>query len=130
MKTLVRHEAIDALRERMRGLVDDDHSMCELASNCGILCRGFSQWTFEELKQRYWWLADRRPRITRDELERLANIWQVARQQVLGTDLSCDTQALEHDTCRGWDEWDEPTLSRFLGELCGEQVEVIPDPPG
>ncbi|MHC5211098.1 MAG: hypothetical protein ACYTG2_10305 [Planctomycetota bacterium] len=130
MKTITKQQAVETLKTRMLELVDEDHSMCEVASRYGIFCHGFGQWTFDELKQRYWWLADRRPGITRAELERLANIWQVARQQVMGTDLSCDTQTAEHDTCHGWDQWEEPTLARYVFELCGEQVKVVPDEGG
>jgi len=130
MKTLTRTQAIAALRSRLLEMSDEDHSACEVATRHGIYCRGFTQWSFDELKRRYWWLADRRPRITREELERLANIWQVARQQVMGTDCACDTQALEHDTCEGWDQWDAPTLGRYVNELCGEAVEVVPDGSG
>ena len=130
MKTLTRHAAIDALRSRLLELVDEDHSACEVAARHGIYCHGFAQWSFDELKRRYWWLSDRRPHVTREELERLANIWQCARQQVMGTEMSCDTQTTEHDTCKGWDEWDEATLGRFVHELCGEEVKVLPDGSG
>ena len=126
MKTLTRAQAIEALRSRLLELSDEDHSVCAIAARHGIYCHGFTQWSFDELKRRYWWLADRRPHVTREELERLANIWQVARQQVLGTELACDTQATEHDTCKGWDEWDEATLARYVHELCGEPVAVVP----
>ncbi len=129
MKTLTRMQAIETLRDRIHDLVDEEHSICEVAARRGIFCHGFSQWTFDELKRRYWWLAERRPHITREELERLANIWQVARRQVMGTDLACDTQTLEHDTCKGWDEWDNSALSRFVQELCGEPVEIVSDRP-
>jgi hypothetical protein len=130
MKTLTRTQAIDALRSRLLELSDEDHSVCEVATRHGIYCHGFTQWSFDELKQHYWWLADRRPHVTREELERLANIWQVARQQVMGTQTACDTQCLEHDTCMGWDEWDEATLGRYVQELCGEQVTVLPEGRG
>jgi hypothetical protein len=130
MTTLERRQAVAMLKARLLELVDEDHSICEVASRYGIYCHGFGQWTFDELKERYWWLADRRPGITRPQLERLANIWQLAREEVLGTDLACDTQALEHDTCHGWDEWDERRLARYVFELCGEQVTVVPDEGG
>ena len=130
MKTLTRAQAIEALRSRLLELTDEDHCVCEVAARNGIYCHGFSQWSFDELKARYWWLADRRPHVTREELERLANIWQVARQQVLGTELACDTQSLEHDTCMGWDEWDEATLGRYVHEVCGMEVSVLPDGAG
>jgi hypothetical protein len=47
----------------------------------------------------------------------------------MGTQVACDTQALEHDTCKGWDDWDDSTVARYLQELSGEVVDVLPDPP-
>ncbi len=44
-----------------------------------------------------------------------------------GRSLSCDTQAIEHDTCCGWDGWDAHTLARYVKEVCGEDVQVGPD---
>jgi hypothetical protein len=122
-----RQACTDDLRAKLNSLVDEDHSMCQVAAEQGIWCHGFAQFTFDELKRRYWWLADRRPGISRPELERLANIWQVARQRVFGTELACDTQTLEHDTCLGFDGWTNADLARFHAELLREPVEVIDD---
>jgi hypothetical protein len=116
-----------SVHESLAELTDDEHSMCDVAARYGIYCGGFSQWTFEELKQRYEWIADRRPGITRLKLERLANLWQLARQQVHDTRLSCDSQSIEHDTCEGFDGWDNETLARYLYELEGLRVHVLPD---
>jgi hypothetical protein len=124
MTTITREQAIDKLRRRLSEASDENHSVCQVAGHAGIFCHGFSQWSFDELKRRYWWLAERRPNVTREELERLANAWQVARQEVFGTKLACDTQSIEHDTCTGWDEFDDATLARFVKELCGDVVEV------
>jgi len=125
MNTITREQAIDRLRGKLLQLTDEDHSICEVSSAKGLFCRGFSQWTFEELKERYWWLVKSRPHIDRAELERLANIWQVARCTVMGTGLACDTQMAEHDTCKGWDSWDNAELARYIDELCHEQVQVV-----
>jgi len=125
MHTITRLEAIDRLRGKLLQLTDEEHSACEVASEKGLFCRGFSQWTFEELKERYWWLVKSRPNIDRAELERLANIWQVARCTVMDTSLACDTQLSEHDTCKGWDEWDNVALADYIDELCHERVMVI-----
>jgi hypothetical protein len=127
MQTITRQRSIDALREKLLTLTDADHSICEVAAEKCIFCRGFAQWTFDELKRRYWWIADPRPGITRPELERLANIWQVARQQVFGTQLACDSQTLEHDTCRGFDDFSNAELGRFHAELLGAAVRVVDD---
>jgi hypothetical protein len=126
LKKIDRARAVADIRESLLRLVDDDHSMCEVAAQKGIHCHGFSQWSFEDLKKCYGWIADRRPHVTRSELEHLANAWQLARQQVFDTRLSCDTQSVEHDTCLGFDGWSDALLARFHAEICGEPVEIAP----
>jgi hypothetical protein len=125
MKRITRPQCIKDLQEKMRRMVDSEHSMCDVAAKKGLYCKGFKQWSFEELKQRYDWIAAARPDITREELEKIANTWQLARQEVFGTALSCDTQTIEHDTCKGFDGWSDEDLARFHADLCGEPVEVV-----
>ena len=130
MRHIARKQAIDDLRERFLALTDDEHSICQVAAKNGFFCRGFAQWSFQELKQRYDWIVKRRPRITRKELERLANRWQVARQFVHDCDLACDNQASEshHQTCRGWNEFDDEQLAEYYREIFGEAVAIEPQP--
>ena len=127
--TLTRTQAIDLLRQKCAGLVGDEDSLCKVASERSILCRGFSQWTFTELKERFDWIVKKHPRITRDELEDLANRWQVARQFATDKNTACDVQLGEthHRICHGWDEFSEEDLARFCGELTGEKYCVVPD---
>jgi hypothetical protein len=127
MQTLTRSQTIETLSRRFQELVDDDHSLCEVAARFGFYCGGFAQWSLEQLKERYGWIAGKRPDITREELERLANAWQVARRQVHGVPLACDVQALEHDTCEGWDEWANEDLARFYKQLDGADIDVVDD---
>ena len=126
MKQRNRTQAIDELRAKLLNFVDDDHSMCQVAGQKGIFCGGFAQWKSNELKERYEMIAKSRPGITRKELEDLANRWQLARQYVSGTRLACDTEAVEHRTCKGWDEFTDQQLVGFYAELCGEQIEIVP----
>jgi hypothetical protein len=121
-----RGEAVDLLRERFSKLVDDDHSLCEVASRHQVFCKGFAQWNFDELKKRYEWLVETNPATTRGELEFRANAWQLARQQLLDTTCPCDTQEREHDTCFGWDEFTVEQLEVFLRQLAEVDVEVTP----
>jgi len=129
MKKISRAQCIEEVREALLRLVDEDHSICEVAAKRGIFCKGFAQWSLDELKRRYDWIAAARPNVTREKLERLANVWQLARQQVYGTCLACDTQSLEHDTCRGFDEFSDAQLATFHGALCGEPVDVVAAAP-
>jgi len=128
MTTLTRTQVIARLAATFQQCVDDDHSLCEVAARRGFFCGGFAQWTFEQLKQRYDWIADKRKKIDRAGLERLANAWQLAMQQVHTVGLPCDAQAIEHHTCKGWDEFSNQDLALFLAELGGEDVEVVDDP--
>ena len=129
MKTLTRTQAIDALREELLRLTDDEHSICEVAARKKIFCGGFARWSSKELKERYGWIVSRRPRITRRELEDLANRWQLARQDALGTCIACDTQLEEkqHRTCLGWDTFSDEDLAAFVTRFCGEEVRIVAD---
>jgi hypothetical protein len=128
MRTLTRSQAIEEIRQCLLDKVGDHESMCQVAARCDLLCHGFSQWTFDELRERYDWIVERQPDMSREDLERLANVWQLARQEVHGTELSCDTQILERDTCRGWDDFSDAQIVECLGELSGEAVELCEKP--
>ena len=122
---MTRQEAIQAVRSKLLEMVDDEHSMCRIAAEKDIFCHGFRQYTDGELRERYGWLLRRKPDMSREELEDLANRWQLARQIVNQVPVSCDAQTLEHDTCRGWDTFDDEALARFYLELLGVQVEIV-----
>ena len=131
MRRMNRRQVIDALREKLLTLVDDQHSMCEVASRLHLFCGGFSQWKTHELKERHAWIAKNRPGITRKELEDLANRWQLARQFVMNMPLACDVQSSgceQHPTCRGWASMDDQTLAKFYRDFCGEAIEIEPAP--
>lgn len=124
MKTLNREQAIDHIRAAVLKLVDDDHSMCEVAARLGIFCRGFRRLGDDELTRRYQWLADRRGVEDRASIEDLANRWQLARQLATHEALACDVQTREHDACDGWASFTEAELERFHLELCDEAIAV------
>ena len=124
---LTREEVIDRLRSAMQGWQDDEHSLCQVAAEKGLFCRGFAQWKFGELKERYPQIVRSRPALTRDELEELANRWQLARQAVTGERTSCDVQRHEEhfQQCQGWDQFDDRQLELFHEEICEEPVEIV-----
>jgi hypothetical protein len=126
---MTREHAVRALRGYLLKLTDDETSLCRAASQHGIFCKGFSRFSDEEFRSHYHALVARRPGLTRRQLEYLANQWQLARQIVDGVGLSCDAQAKEHDTCRGWDEFTNEDLVRFCRELFGAEVTLVPAPP-
>jgi hypothetical protein len=124
MRTLTRAEAIAELRRALLDLVDDQHSMCEVAARNGIYCLGFRRLDDDELRKRYAWLAKKNPGGSRADLEDLANRWQLARQVVHDVPLSCDAQAAEHDLCGGWDDFSAEALVEFHQKIRGETIQI------
>lgn len=126
MLCLTRAELIDRLRAALLPMCDEEHSMCEVATQRGIFCHGFAQWTFSELRRRFPTIVRSRPAITPAELKKLANEWVLARQAAHDLPFACDAQMYEGDLrmCRGWEQWTNADLARFLRELTGEEVEV------
>lgn len=118
-KVLSRTEAIGRLRHHLKTLTDDEHSMCQVAAKKGVFCHGFARWNDEELRKHFAGLVSQRPKLNRWQLEELANRWELARQIVQGVALACDAQTLEHDTCRGWDDFSNQELERFCADILG-----------
>jgi len=125
MLTLNRSEAIAAIRKKLLDMVDEDHSMCQVAAERGICCNGFARLDDEQLRQRYSWLLRINPLMSRQELAEKANRWELARQTIHDVPIACDSQILEKDTCEGWDEFDDATLARYYKELTGEDLEIL-----
>lgn len=128
MRSCTREEAIGDLRKAIESLQDDQHSICQIAAQKDLFCRGFAQWSTRELRERYPQIVRSRPRLTRERLEELANRWQLARQWVTGEPTACDLQAHERcfQQCRGWDEWSDQDLEAFHLELCAEPIAIAP----
>ena len=122
--TMTRDQAVRAIRRKLLEMTDDDHSMCQVASEKGIYCRGYRQLSDEQMKQKYEWFLRRNPGMSRPELEDLANRWQLARQIVDKVPISCDAQQIEHDTCSGWDGFSDAELVRFHRDLLAEEIQI------
>ena len=116
---ILRHNFINEL-----GASDGETSMCKLAAERGIFCNGFARYGDGELRRAYDWIAKKDATATREELEELANRWQIARQEVREMPLACDVQQREHDACRGWDEFTNEQLATFIGEVTGKAYVV------
>lgn len=124
-EVLTRDQVIEALRAELLRRSAGEISICRLAAEQGIFCRGFRRYSDRELRKRYGWIARRYPQATREELERIADLWQLARQEVTGLPTSCDVQTVEHDSCSGWEDFPDDDLARFLYELTGRRVTVV-----
>lgn len=122
---MTREEAIDCIREKLITLTDEENCACRIAAERGILCNGFRQFTDKELRERYWWIVRKRPDITRDELEVIANDWQLAQQDVRELPIACDVQTKVHDTCRGWSDFSNEQLGAYVKQLTGEEVRIV-----
>lgn len=116
---------IVALREELSRRARGEMSICRLAAETGVFCKGFRRYTDDQLREHYPWIAKKNPDAPREELEAIADRWQMARQDVVGVQTSCDVQQLEHDACGGWDDFSNDDLARFLRELTGRKVEVM-----
>jgi hypothetical protein len=123
-ETFSRIRLIDLLRQELLKRAGDDVSACKVAAEQGIFCHGFARYTEAELRRRYEWIVRRRPTMTREELEEIADRWQMARQDVEGIPIACDVQQKVHDTCRGWDDFSNEELSRFYFEMTGNDIVV------
>lgn len=104
---------------------DGETSMCKLAAERGIFCHGFARYGDGELRRAYDWIAKRNPNASREEIEEIANRWQIARQEVREMPLACDVQQREHDTCRGWDDFTNEQLAMFVEEVTGREYVVV-----
>jgi len=119
-----RADAISRLREALVAMTDDEHSMCQVATEKGIYCYGFRRLSDKEFRQRYDWLVSKNPKASRAEIESLANKWQLARQIVDRVPLSCDAQLKEHDTCNGWNEFTNVELEQFCREILHKNAKI------
>ena len=119
-----RTSLIVALRTELARRASGEMSICRLAAEEGIFCKGFRQYSDAQLREHYDWIAKKNPDASRTELEELADRWQIARQDVVGVPTACDVQQLEHDACGGWDDFSNAELAGFLTELTGRKVAV------
>ena len=119
-----RQELIDAIRSELVKLTDEENSICKVAAQRGIFCKGFSQYNDRELRDKFDWIVRKRPSLSRGQLEQIANDWQLAEQQVHERPIACDVQTEIHDICRGWDSFSDDQLEKLYFELCGAKMVV------
>jgi hypothetical protein len=119
-----REEAIARLRAGLRNLCDDEHSMCQVAADRGIFCRGFRRWHEAEFHRKWKSVLGQSTHLTRAQMEELANIWQLSEQIRCRVGLACDAQTGASGPCRGWGEFLNAALERFCIEILGKNVVV------
>ncbi len=122
--TWTRAEAIDRLRQALLPLCTDGRSLCRVAAERGIFCQGFRRWPVREFHERWKPFLGVSTHLTRSQMERLADVWQVSEQVEQGVSLACDAQALCPGACRGWNEFSNAEMTRFCREILGRIVTV------
>jgi hypothetical protein len=121
---VTRETAVARLRRKLIAMQEEGKSVCRIAAEKGLFCRGFRRYGDDELRFRYAATIENASQLTRAELEEHANAWQLARQKQEGTLLCCDVQFMTYETCRAWDDFSNEELSRFCTEMLGENVRV------
>ena len=122
-EVLTREQAVARLSTRLAALAGPEKSVCRFADEEKVLCRGFSRYTDEQFRQRYGFLGEHD--TPREELERRADEWHVARGVMERARTACDVQQQFVETCRGWNEFTNYELARFCRDICGDRVVVI-----
>jgi hypothetical protein len=124
LESIDRLDLVNLIRTELLKHTDSETSVCKFATERGLLCRGFARYGDGELRRKFDWITRRRPDMSREELEEIANRWQLARQDVTARPVACDVQQAEHDMCRGWDDFSNQDLARFYTELTAKQIAV------
>jgi hypothetical protein len=120
-----RGEAISRLRVSLIGMTDEEHSLCQVAADRGIFCRGFRRWGEAEFDRRWRKYIGRSTHLSRAQMEEYANVWELAEQIRRRVSLACDAQSAAGGPCRGWNEFSNAELARFCNDVLGENAEVI-----
>jgi hypothetical protein len=122
---LSRPQAIEEIRRIINALPQDDMCACAITARYGIFCKGFAQYSDDELKKRFAWIARPRPNASRAELERLASAYHRGRQEVTGAETCCDLETREHCGCDGWNSFDNRALEELYKGLTGRQARIL-----
>lgn len=114
-----RDHSIGVLRDVLTGFADADKSICRVAAERGIFCRGFGRWRAAEFDRRWHGSIGRSSHLSREQMEQFADLWQLTEQFRCGVSLACDANHAPESPCRGWDEFSDEDLARFCRDLEG-----------
>jgi hypothetical protein len=120
-----RAEAISRLHAELLAMTDEDHSLCHVAAERRIFCRGFRRWNDWEFDRRWRTLIGRSTHLSRPQMEEYANLWELAEQARQRVPLACDAQTTSGRPCRGWNEFTNADLSRFCSDVLGANVDIV-----
>ena len=120
-----RAEAISHLRPYLARLNDEENSLCRVAAEKGIFCRGFRRWNVPEFDRQWRDFIGRSTHLSRPQMEEYANLWQLTEQVASSATLACDAAAAVRGPCGGWREFSNEVIAQFCTDLLGESVEVV-----
>jgi hypothetical protein len=120
-----RREAVDRRRAFLQPMCAGDRSMCEVAADERIFCGGFRRWHDAEFHRRWKGALGTTTHLSRAQMERLADVWQLSEQIRAGVSFACDVNAGRPGACRGWNEFSNDALARFCTDLLGVRVAVV-----
>ena len=127
-EVISREVAISRIRIKLIELCEPGKSACQVAAERNIFCKGFNRDTDDELRTRYAPYVARAERLSRSDLERAANHWQLARQRTDDALVACDVQYRHYQSCLGWNDFSNEELENFCLELTGTRPKVIGEP--
>ena len=105
-------------------MTDEEHCLCSVAAPHGIFCRGFERLSDGELRQRFGWIARKRPEATRAELEEPICLYHPGREEIRGEALCCDVETREHAACDGWNQFDNSAIEKFVPGVVGQRISI------
>ena len=123
-----RDVSIAELRLRLEALADGERSLCAIVGERGLFCRGFRQWNDHEFHRRWKAVFGSSAHLSRCEIERLADLWQLAEQLSCGAAVPCDIRSARPTACAGWREFSDADLDRFCAEMCPSENEGPAEP--
>lgn len=121
---LSRPQAIERIRGALLARAGEEECACNVAARSGIFCQGFRDLNDAQFRKKFEWIAAKRPKATRPELEQVVSLYHLGRQEVRGAALCCDVETREHCACDGWNRFDNPALEKFCLELTGRPVRI------
>lgn len=121
---LSRPQVIERIRGALLARAGEEECACGVAARAGLFCHGFQDLSDIQFRKRFDWIAAKRPKATRPELEQLVSLYHLGRQEVRGAALCCDVETREHCACDGWNRFDNEKLEEFCLELTGRPVRI------
>ena len=120
-----RDEALRRIRGFLVANTRADETTCQAAARLGIFCHGYDQWSTEELRTLYPWLAQKMSASApREELLKLVVAWDGARTLALKVTTTCDAKSLDHEACLGLDGFSNEELKQKFPELFKPDDEI------